>query len=567
MTTNLERAWEQLAGIEKSYAAYVMKQTGLPGMAIGLVSMPAGQAPLVRTAAFGVRRLGAPELVDADTVFPLASVSKPIASTLVAMLFGDASAWLDVVPDLGLERSVTYAQLFSHRSGLPDHAGDLLEDLGYSREEIIDRLRALRLNPASAYAYTNFGLTAAAVRAVQGRYPSWESAAQAVLYGPYGMTSTSSRNDEFVRRGNRTWGHRHARNGGWACIPDEQRNPDAQSPAGGVTSSVRDLIRWMQLHFEGSPVYSTLQPTHAPYDHASDYGYGWIVRDANGDTKLSHSGAFELGAATSVVIRPKQRWGLVVLTNGAPIGIPETLCAAFELLVSDSRRSAQTLVSDRSPGKVHPDQDVTLLDNIREYMDYTLHPPRKSNDARGDPKIGSSYEFTGTYASTYHGTARFVIEEGALVMYLGPDGKQRFILYPVANPAQRDVFVYDARGETGERAARLEFSRFSQGAPFVHNWHFALSYPQQQGGTCPFGGIVRAWSLEAKKAGRVRLRGPTSSSPVVDVTVGLNHFANAGIVVGPGDRLELEVEAGASREDYAFEFDIDVQDLLVRKGT
>lgn len=35
--------------------------------------------------------------------------------------------------DPAVTRMLTVGDLFAHRSGLPDHAGDLLEDLGYDR--------------------------------------------------------------------------------------------------------------------------------------------------------------------------------------------------------------------------------------------------------------------------------------------------------------------------------------------------------------------------------------------------------------------------------------------------
>ena len=58
---------------------------------------------------------------------------------------------------------VTVGDMFSHRSGLPDHAGDLLEDLGYDRRYVLERLRQLPLDPFRiSYAYTNFGFTAGA---------------------------------------------------------------------------------------------------------------------------------------------------------------------------------------------------------------------------------------------------------------------------------------------------------------------------------------------------------------------------------------------------------------------
>ena len=58
---------------------------------------------------------------------------------------------------------VTVGDMYSHRSGLPDHAGDMLEDLGYDRRHVLEQLRQLPLDPFRiSYAYTNFGLTAGA---------------------------------------------------------------------------------------------------------------------------------------------------------------------------------------------------------------------------------------------------------------------------------------------------------------------------------------------------------------------------------------------------------------------
>ena len=49
---------------------------------------------------FGVREAGKEEPVDADTVFQLASVSKPMASTVLAILVGEGViAWDDRVID------------------------------------------------------------------------------------------------------------------------------------------------------------------------------------------------------------------------------------------------------------------------------------------------------------------------------------------------------------------------------------------------------------------------------------------------------------------------------------
>jgi CubicO group peptidase (beta-lactamase class C family) len=105
---------------------------------------------------YGVRRLGDDrDKVDPDTVFEIASVSKPLASTIVASLVGTGEvSWDDRIEALDPEfklsnqaasEQVTVRDLFSHRSGLPTGAGDLLEELGYSRPEILHQIRLVPL--------------------------------------------------------------------------------------------------------------------------------------------------------------------------------------------------------------------------------------------------------------------------------------------------------------------------------------------------------------------------------------------------------------------------------------
>ena len=134
---------------------------------------------------FGVREAGKPERVDADTVFQLASLSKPIAATVVATRSAPGRQRLGH-PDPGApagSRCRPRREQDAHRRrsvrasvGLSDHAGDLLEDLGYSRREVLARLRYLPLDPfRTSYAYTNFGVAAAEAAAAAGR--PWRTSA------------------------------------------------------------------------------------------------------------------------------------------------------------------------------------------------------------------------------------------------------------------------------------------------------------------------------------------------------------------------------------------------------
>jgi hypothetical protein len=63
----------------------------VPGLAIAVVH---ADKP-VYVKGFGVREIGAPVPIDADTVFQLASVSKPLTATVIAGLVGDGTVTWD----------------------------------------------------------------------------------------------------------------------------------------------------------------------------------------------------------------------------------------------------------------------------------------------------------------------------------------------------------------------------------------------------------------------------------------------------------------------------------------
>src|SRR5438552_18940134 len=107
-----------------------IQENALPGLAIAVVF----QDKVVYAKGFGVRDASTKLPVDAGTVFQLASLSKPIGSTVVAELVGEGKiSWdskLNVLDptfemfDPWVTREIAIRDVYAHRSGLPAHAGD-----------------------------------------------------------------------------------------------------------------------------------------------------------------------------------------------------------------------------------------------------------------------------------------------------------------------------------------------------------------------------------------------------------------------------------------------------------
>ena len=443
-------------------SANQIEQDAVPGLAIAVVF----QDQVMYAGGFGVRDVKSKEPVDADTVFQLASLSKPIGSTVVAQIVGEGKiSWdskiSDLDPDFAMydpwvTREITIRDFYSHRSGLPQHAGDLLEDLGFSRKEILHRLRYQKPESSfrSHYAYTNFGITEAGIAATKTENLSWENASQQKLYGPLGMNSTSSRYSDFLARTNKALGHVQE-NGQW--VQKYKRDPDAESPAGGVSSSVNDVARWMRLElangqFEGQQLVDekALSLSHSPQiltgfspltGLPTFYGLGWNVSyDTEGRLRLGHSGAFALGAATNVLLVPSEHLGIVVLTNASPIGLAEGLAYTFTDIVLYGKATQDWLPMMK---KVFSDPAVI---GVTPGADYSKPPecptPALSNTA-----------YLGTYTNNYFGDIQIIEKGNGLAVIEGPH-KTTFPL----EHYDRDTFTYQTEGENAAGATGATFT-------------------------------------------------------------------------------------------------------------
>jgi CubicO group peptidase (beta-lactamase class C family) len=421
-----ENAVENAVAKIDGLAEELMTKSGIPGMAVAVVH----GGKTVYAKGFGVNDVRNGEMVDPDTVFQLASLSKPVAATVVGHQVGtNAISWdtpiVSKLPWFALSdpmvtKMVTVGDMFSHRSGLPDHAGDMLEDIGYDRRYVLEHLRQLPLDPFRiSYAYTNFGFTVGAESVAVGAGKPWEDLADEVLFGPLGATRTSYRFTDYTARQNRAVGHIHV-DGRYE--PLYVRDPRAESPAAGLSSSVNDMTRWLSMvladgSYGGKQIVDAkaLLPALTPQIVSSRatepamrsgfYGYGFNVAPTSAARmELSHSGAFELGAGTNLVILPSADVAIIALTNATPSGVPEALNAEFADLVQfgEVREDWYGLYSG-------------TFAKLQQPMGSLVGQQPPANPAPAAPLSS----FVGTYNNDYWGPARITEKDGKLQLALG----------------------------------------------------------------------------------------------------------------------------------------------------
>jgi CubicO group peptidase (beta-lactamase class C family) len=445
-------------GMIDGFVEAEMEKTGVPGVAVAVVY----DDEVVFAEGYGVREVGTDDAVSADTVFQIASLSKPITGTALAGLVSKGIIdWDEPVhpyaPDLifsdpWVTDHVTFADLYSHRSGLPGGVGDSLDILGYTRDEILSRLRYVPLNPFRAtYAYSNFGMTAGGDAAAKAAGVSFEDMIDEQLFEPAGMDTASARYADFLERPDRATIHVRL-DGEW--VPGPTRQPDAQAPAGGVSAAVTDVATWVRLQLSGGTLdgeeivsEEALQPTHTPhiavgspgtYDGQTiSYGLGWnVLTDHLGYLRWAHSGAFTRGAATNATLLPAAGLGVIVLTNGVPIGVPEALVDEIidQIVTGGQTQDWQEYWSGSFGGLHVADPALSELPEPPT--------PARPTDA-----------YLGSYANDFYGMFEVVADGEGMALVEGPDR----LTFPLTH-WDADTFTYVGAPELPELRAAITFT-------------------------------------------------------------------------------------------------------------
>lgn len=451
-----------------AYTEKTFEKSGVPGMAVAVVKDD--KVVYIRT--FGVRNVTTKEPVNPDTKFQLASISKSVTATMIASMVGNGElSWDDtiVAVDPGFKLSdpyvtehVTYRDLLSHRSGLPEYGTDELQnDFGYTRPEIMDRLRYLGLPGAfrSSYAYSNIGITIAGETAAKKTGKSFEDLVAERVFVPAGMHNTSARFADFTRSADRVEVYPMQTG---TPVAGPFMNDDINSPAGGVSSTLNDMVRYARLQANGGSIdgrqvvnASALRDTHTPSYIKSYYGsgmvgsgLGWNTYLEGGRTRVEKDGMFSHGIATLITVWPQDNMALVVMTNRFPEG---------NLVTGSISNGWNELYYT---GKIEKDWYGDTEKNMQAVFDTMASEPV---ERPANPKSSRDLKYyTGSYRQDYYGTVRVVEESGKLMVYPGHSTTP----YALA-PFDGDTLI-EATGEgivkfsagTGATATSVWFSRY-----------------------------------------------------------------------------------------------------------
>jgi CubicO group peptidase (beta-lactamase class C family) len=317
---------------------------------------------------FGVRDLGAKLPVDAETIFPIGSITKQFTAAAIMLLVRDHRVELDAhaadyVPLAPHATEYTVRQLLNQTTGLanytavPAFMASVAESATITPEGLVALIAGapLAFTPGTQFAYSNTNyvvlgmIVEAAARVPYARFIAERIAA------PLGLTHLTfgpPRGATNVTRGY------EAASGGTAVTPWA---PQATYAAGGLYASPADLVRWDEAFFGGklldaAAVRVLTTPPQLP-SGASSYAMGWIRESLDGHPLLWHNGGV-LGANTRNAYFPDQRISVVVFANTLAFDETRIVREAFRALVPPSE--AQLAAERERDTKAAPGEDPAI---------------------------------------------------------------------------------------------------------------------------------------------------------------------------------------------------------------
>jgi CubicO group peptidase (beta-lactamase class C family) len=425
------------------FIARSMKIFGPPGMSVAIVE---GGKPVL-TKGYGIRKLGAAQLVDAHTRFPLGSETKAFTAAALAILVDQGKLkWDDRVVDRlpGFAMYDPYAtshmtvrDLLTHRSGLGLGEGDLLiiPATTRSRADIVHALRYLKpvTGFREVFAYDNilYIVAGALVEAVSGE--TWQHFVQSHILEPAAMRDSVTSYDPNAVNGIALHARIDGAIRGLGPLRILPRGLDDKTagPAGGVNASAADMATWMQVQLNsglapnGRRIFSETQAKEmwkpavlisgdlVPASASSavkaalsppfqDYALGWFIEDYHGHTVIEHTGAV-LGAVAALYIIPEKKVGIAVMINSED---------------GSARRAVALHLLDYYlglPDQHWNDKFKATIDAMNTMAQKAMQPPSAAAAKPAETSLPLA-AYAGVYRDPWYGTTTVSLHQGKLWM-------------------------------------------------------------------------------------------------------------------------------------------------------
>ncbi len=309
-----------------------MQQYRVPGLALAVLHN--GQT---YTQGFGITSIQNPLPVTPDTLFQVGSISKTFLGTAAMRLAEQGRLDLDApirkylpsfkLKDERVAARVSMRHLLTHTGGW---LGDYFNDTGWGNDalaKMLDEIATLpQLTPlGEIWSYNNAGFNIAGrvIEVITGQ--PFEQAMQALVLSPLQLTNSFYFPWEVMVK-QFAVGH---------ISPQDEAEPvrvglpwalgRSSHPAGGVVSSVNELLNYARFHLgdgsvDGQRVLAQaslqqMQATQAKaYTSADEWGLTWAIRYFGSARLVRHGGATR-GFNADFTMLPAHNFAVITLTN------------------------------------------------------------------------------------------------------------------------------------------------------------------------------------------------------------------------------------------------------------
>jgi len=307
-----------------AYVEQEMRADRVPGVALAIVH----GNQIVHTRGFGRDGRGNP--VTPQTAFILGSMSKSFTALAIMQLVEQGKLILDVpaqrylpwfrVADPGASARITVRHLLNHTSGIPTKAPHAdVEPLTIEAHVRALATVAPRHAPGEVYEYAspNYLVLGAIIEQVTGQpFAAYvERSVFAPLDMQHSFTSQTAALQATMARGHRYWfGFPRPAVLGYEAD---------RMPTAALISSAEDLAHFLLAQLNGGRYgrHALLSPESVvemqrPVIRSEGFSYamGWRVSEMHGATAIHHGGVVSHFRGKMVFL-PRERWGVVVLTN------------------------------------------------------------------------------------------------------------------------------------------------------------------------------------------------------------------------------------------------------------
>ena len=409
------------------YIDSLMKEWKVPGLALAIVY----KDQLIYGRGYGYRDLEKKLPVETTTLFPIASNTKLITSTVATMLQEEGKLSIDIPvkkyhPNLNfyndeLNSKITLRDLLSHRTGLPGY-NSIWINTPFTRDELVSKIVYMKpsLGFREGYIYNNMMFVTAGSVLEKITASKWEDLIREKIFIPLGMNASCFTIDEMKKYGNYSLAYFEDDSTKQLKLKQFVAQADALGPAGTIKSTVEDMSRWMIVQLNSGKIggqqvipAKAINQTLVPNSIADKegrwpelsnglYGLGRIIQTYKGLKITNHTGSID-GYYSNLTFVPEKELAVFIVYNAVEAG---SLRTVINLPVIDR-------LLDLSPTPwISRYKTDYLRDKARSKQ---LEDSVKATQVKNTNPSHALQAYTGTYSHPAYGEIKIQIQNNRLV--------------------------------------------------------------------------------------------------------------------------------------------------------